>query len=200
MTAQKIREYLQTQPDMEAVVAGRVFEIGNNAAVTGIAPVQALPTTAAQWGIKNASTTKAMFFKSLGVFLTSGTPGVGGLLLATIYSAGTAISANKAGVAIRNSAGKDNVGAGSRISAALCNSGITVSSPTAPVWFPVASRPDANVTAFAGSTFLENRNIRGAICLPPGFFLGLAVVSPAGTSPLFAPFAQWEELAATVVG
>lgn len=196
MTAQRIREYTESIPDFEGTRAGKRFHIGNNAAVTGIAPVTSLPTTAAQWGIYNASTTKSMFLTEIGAFLTSGTPGVGGVLLACLYTTGTTISANKSGVAVsrRNNGALNS--ASSQPSAALCNSGITISSPAAPIWYPVADRnADASVTAFAASaTFRSPPYLNGRWVIPPLGNLGLAVVSPAGTNPLWAPFLEWLEL------
>lgn len=195
MTVQHIKEFIQGQPSLEASRQGLRFYMGNNAAVTGIAPVQALPTTAAQWVLKNASATKTMFLEGLGLFLTSGTPGVGGLLLATLASALSAdFTANKTGVAMASSSRS-----ATQTTAAVCDSAKTISTPAAPVWFPLATRPDANVTAFAGSTFCENRRIEGKIAIPPGGYLGLALVSPAGTSPLFVPFAEWQEADVTLV-
>ena len=75
----------------------------------------------------------------------------------------------------------------------MIKSGVTVTAPAAPNWYPVASNSGANVTAFASSTYLEHRNLQGRIAVPPQQGLALAVVAPAGTSPLFAPFATWFE-------
>lgn len=192
MTVQHIKKYVEGQAGYEGTRAGRRFHLGNNAAVTGIAPVQTLPTTAAQWAIKNTSSSKSMYLHQLGMFLTAGTPGVGGALLACLYTAGTAITANKTGVAIGSRSGS------TQTSVALCNSGITISAPAAPIWFPIADRiADASVTAFAASATFRSMALGARILIPPGGFLGLAVVSPAGTTPLFAPFAEWEELITT---
>src|SRR4029077_6794095 len=62
-------------PKQEMTRAGRRFYIGYNAAVTCLAPVQALPTTAAQWVIWNADSNASYFFEELGAALLSGTPG-----------------------------------------------------------------------------------------------------------------------------
>lgn len=178
----------------DATRAGRRFMLGNSAAITGIANVTALPTTAAQWAITNNEPVggKSYFLEEIGMYLTSGTPGVGGILLACLFSA-PAQSGLVAGAKV-SLAGRPD-GSGGLSSAAAVKTGVTITTPAAPNWYPIAVRPDANVTAFAGSVFLENRNVEGAIEIRPGQSLGLAVVSPAGTSPLFAPFAQWVELA-----
>lgn len=186
-------------PGAEATRGNARFMLGNSAAITGIANVTALPTTAAQWALYNleASGGKTAFLEELGMYLTSGTPGAGGILLACLFQLPAAVSSvNVTGCTI-SPAGKPVTGGASVSSGSnmVVKNSITISSPTAPNWFPVASNPSPNVTAFASSTFLEHRNLQGRIAIPPGYAMGLAVVAPAGTTPLFAPFAQWVELA-----
>lgn len=176
-------------PGFELTRAGRRFILGNKAAITGIANVTALPTTAAQWTIFNNDAKRTYFFETIGVYLTSGTPGVGGVLLACLFCTPSQAAATAdTGTSVTSASN------GGMSSAAIIKSGVTITAPGAPNWFPLASNPSPNVTAFAASTFLENRNIGGSIAVPPGQGLGLAVVAPAGTSPLFAPFAQWVEI------
>lgn len=177
-------------PGMEGTRAGLRFMLGNSAAITGIAPVQTLPTTTAQWVIWNADNTKTLWLEEVGMYLTSGTPGAGGILLAALFQTPAQTGSNVAGATVSSCSKPSGTGASS---SAIVKTGITITTPAAPVWYPIASNPSPNVTAFAGSTFLEHRNIAGKICVPPGFGLGLNVVAPAGTTPLFAPFAQWLE-------
>src|ERR1700721_1446626 len=171
---------------VEGTRAGTRFLLGNSAAITGIAPGSALPTTAAQWGIFNNEPSaggKTYFFEELGVYLTSGTPAAGGILLACIYQTPTLIAGNKAGISI-SPAGKIAGATGSsQLSNAGCNSGRTLIVPANPNWFVVAQSASPNVTAFPGSTAIENRNLQGKIAVPPQYSLGLAVVGAAGTSP-----------------
>lgn len=171
--------------------SGQRFMLGNSAAITGIAPVQVLPTTAAQWVIWNADTTYTYYLEELGMYLTSGTPGVSGILLACVFQSPSQTGSSQAGVGVTRTSRPLGSGGGS---AAIVKPSVTITTPGAPVWYPVASNPSPNVTAFAGSTFLEHRNLQGRISVPPGYGLGLAVVAPAGTTPLFAPFATWCEL------
>ncbi len=180
----------ETEPlCFEASRAGRRFYTGYTAAPTGIAPVQALPTTAAQWVIFNNELGggKAYAFEHVGEFLTSGTPGAGGILLACIFTlpAQSGLATNYAVQNASNSA---------LASKASIKSGVTISSPSAPTWFPIAQSDSPNVAAFPGSGNLANRDLQGRLVLPPQTGLGLAVLAPAGTSPLFAPFAVWCEL------
>lgn len=186
-------------PGVEGTRGGARFMLGNSAAVTGIAPVQALPTTQAQWGIFNNEQAggKTYYFEELGVFLTSGTPGVGGILLACIAQTPAPTGSNTTGCSVApcgkpgNSAA--SVSEGSK--AVVKSSPTAFTSPAAPTWYPIATNDSANVTAFAASKNFENRNLGGAIAVPPGYWLGLAVVAPAGTTPLWAPFGRWLELA-----
>lgn len=176
--------------NFEMTRAGRRFLLGNSAGVTGIAPVQAIPTTAAQWVIWNADPTATYFFEELGAFLTSGTPGLGGSLWAAVFSAPAQVGANATGMTVQS------MSQGSRSSKAVIKSAITVSAPTAPAWFLMDQSIDA-ITAAAFSTgygmTLARRDLAGALAIQPGQGLGLAVMGPAGTTPLFAPFARWIE-------
>lgn len=170
--------------------AGRRFLLGNSAAITGIAPVQGLPTTAAQWALFNADAARAVVLEQVGMYLTAGTPGAGGILLGCLFQLPAQSGALYAGTAISSASG------GGLASKAVLKSAVTITAPAAPNWFPLASNPSPNAAIFPGSTFLENRALDGAILVPPGWGLGLAVVAPAGTTPLFAPFASWVEVEA----
>lgn len=174
----------------EMARAGRRFISGVSNAVTGQAPVQVLPINAAAWVLWNADNAKSYALEEIGMMLTAGTPGVGGVLLGRLFNSPVQNSVT-AGIVIGSASG-------SAIGSKACINNtvsMAVSVPALP-WFPIASNPSPNVTAFAGSTFLENRNIQGGIVLPPTWGLGLTVLAPAGTTPLFAPFFTWVEVEA----
>lgn len=173
---------------LELTRSARRFMLGNSAAITGIAPVQVLPTTVAQWALWNDDPVQTYWLEELGMYLTAGTPGVGGILLACLFRAPAQTGANVAGASVGSCSGSS---AGSR---AIVKTSVTITTPAAPIWYSIASNPSPNVTAFASSTFLQHREIQGRIAIQPGFGLGLAVVAPAGTTPLFAPFGTWTEL------
>lgn len=182
-------------PNLEMTRANRRFILGNSAAITGQAPVQVMPTTQPQWIIWNADTTRTAFYEEIGMYLVSGTPGVGGILLGAIFSSPVPTGSNLAGTSVSPAGKIANITGSSQGTSALIKSNPSViTSPAAPNWYVLATNPSPNVTAFAGSTFLEHRNLQGAIGIPPGFGLALAVVAPAGTTPTFAPFARWVEL------
>ena len=176
-----------TEPDgYELTRAGLRFYCGQSAALTGIAPVQAMPTTAAQWVIWNPSTTKALVFDRVGLLLISGTAGAGIVVVGALVTL-PANSANKSGITIASASGS------SKSSVALINSGVTVTSPAAPAWFPVAKSDTANTAVLSVGAF--NDDVRGRIIVPPLKGLGLCALSPSGTSPLYAPVGcSWFEI------
>lgn len=189
MTGQESMAVAQVEPSgAEMTRAGKRFLLGNSAAITGIAPVQALPTTTLQWTLWNTSPEKTLFFETIGMYLTSGTPGVGGILLAALVRAPAQVGVSVTGAKVSSAADANNSNSG-----LIVKTGVTATDPAAPNWFPIASNPSPNVTAFAGSTYLENRNIAGRIAVRPMQGLALNVIAPAGTTPLFAPFAEWCE-------
>lgn len=175
-------------PGMEMSRAGRRFNLGYSAAPTGIAPVQALPTTAAQWLIWNADPTRAYWMETLGVYDTSGTPGVGGVLLAALVSLPANTGGSSAGISVASASN------GGLASKAIVKSAVTITQPAAPTWVPIADNPSPNVGAFPGSATMVNRNLFGQLVIPPNQGLALAVLALAGTTPLFAPFGTWCEL------
>jgi hypothetical protein len=177
-------------PNFEMTRAGRRFWLGNTAGATGIAPVQAVPTTAAQWVIWNADPSATYFFEELGMFLTSGTPGLGGTLWGALFQTPAQLGANATGMTATS------MSTGGRASRAIVKSGVTVTQPAAPTWYPLMQSIEG-ITAAAFSTgygmTFERRDIGGAIAIQPGQGLALAVLGPTGTTPLFAPFARWVE-------
>jgi hypothetical protein len=171
---------------------GQRFYLGNNAACTGIAPIQALATTAAQWGLTNPSTSgKVYVFDTIGLWLISGTAGTtGNVGTYTIYTT-TGAASIKSGLAIQNCDGS------TAASAMLANSGLTVSVPAAPVWIPFSG--NESLGSAVDSLVLVDDKVEGRIILQPGYTLGLNASGAAGSTPLFAPFARWYECAMTVV-
>jgi hypothetical protein len=176
----------QVEPDgYELTRAGRRFQIGTVAAATGIAPVQALPTTAAHWVIFNTDLKVSLVFDWLGMYNVSGTAGAGIVVIATIFTT-PAQTGLATGVSITNNANA------SRSSVASIKSAVTITAPAAPIWVPVATNMNANTALLDALTV--NTDLRGRIVVPPLSGLGLATLSPTGSTPLFAPVACWTEL------
>jgi len=178
-------------PGDEASRGGLRFR-GSAQAATGIAPVQALPTTAAQWFFYNPQSNRVTaWVDTLGCELTGGTAGAG---ITSLYftMAGpanvptTVQNASKSGVVIQNANPISSKGA----SALSLNSGVTLAGTN--TWFPIAEGAGAS-TPVVGQAACVTRNIDGKIMIPPGCGLGLAIIAPSGTSPLYAPFIEWRE-------
>jgi hypothetical protein len=179
----------QVEPEgYEMTRAGRRFRSAfNGSAPTGIAPVQAMPTTAAQWVLWNGDLTKSYVMTSVGVVLFSGTQGVGGTVLGTIFQAPV-----QNGVAQQTGLAIMNMSDSSISSKAVIKSGITITAPATPIWCPVAALPDAADTA--GGQAGPISDMKGRLIIPPQKGLGIAVLSAAGTTPLFLPFFDWLEV------
>lgn len=173
----------------ETTRAGLRFDLGFGA-VTGIAPVQAIPTTAAQWFIYNPSVDKTAVVEEVGAVLVSGTAGVGILVLGALTGPGTnpsAVPTQSATVVpkSRSSAGTNPT----KSSALIVAPSITLAAT--PNWRVVAMNDNAN-TAILSVAAINDR-IAGSLIIPPGHGLALAVTSPAGTTPLYAPHLVWTE-------
>lgn len=177
----------QVAPDgMEMSRAGRRFLWGPVNGVTGIAPVAALPTTAAQFAMWNPDPYLSLVIDQLGVILVSGTAAAGLVVLACLYQAPSNVGAQMTGMQITSASN------GRAASKAIFKSGVTLTQPTTPNWWPVAKSDSANTGVL--SVAAENRDLRGRIIVPPGQGLAICVLSGAGTTPLFAPFGMHSEL------
>ena len=167
--------------------AGRRFMLGSSAAVTGIAPVASQATTTTRWAIWNADSSRSYVFDHLGVFLSSGslTAGNGVLVDVCLFQTPALTGANNAGMTV---ASCSNGGPSSR---AIVKSGTVITTPGAPNWYTIAKTDTSNTVAFTLGA--ANYDIRGRIIVPPGQGLGI-VVYCAGSSPLFVPFAIWNEV------
>lgn len=177
----------------EASRAGVRFHLQSSGA-TGIAPVQALPTTAAQWILYNpAANPSTVFIDRLGAWLVSGVAGAGGTLLVGICGPAqvpaTIPNAVAAGIVLANANR-----ASSRASGLIVASGATLAAN--PSWAPYAWMNPAGTVL--GQTQLENPDTRGKLIIAPGTALALAVISPTGTTPLFAPYGSYREYATTL--
>ncbi len=171
--------------------AGRRFHLGINATPTGIAPVQAIATTAAQWTIWNSSTTKSLVFESLGVYLASGVAGAGIVVNVCHFTTPAQTGANATGLSAQSAS------ASTTASVAIIKSAVTITGPALPYWYPIATNVNAATAVL--STHVVNFDVRGRVIVPPTSGLGIYVASPAGTTPLYVPSASWVELESDLV-
>lgn len=179
----------QVEPEgTEVTRAGRRFRIAYNGTVpTGIAPVQAFPTTAAQWVIWNGDQFKSYIFTNIGLFIFSGTQGVGGVVLGCFFN-----TPDQTALAQATGLGVQNMGAGAIGSKAVIKSAVTITAPATPLWVPLSALAESAGTVGAKTSSLGD--IKGKLILPPKTGLGLVALSAAGTTPLFLPYGDWIEL------
>lgn len=176
----------------EMTRAGRRFLMQPQSGVTGIAPVAALPTVAAQWAIWNNDSYDSYIFEEIGMLLVSGTAAAGIVLLAAPFTLPATVGASATGMSVKNASM-----ASSLTTNALLKSGVTLTANKGGAtfdWYPIAKSDSANTGVL--SVAVENRNLQGSLIIPPQTGLALCVLSGAGTTPLFAPFGSWLEMTA----
>jgi hypothetical protein len=175
-------------PGFEMTRAARRFYIAyNGTAPTGKAPVQAFPTTTPAFVISNLDSSKTYFFKMLGAMIFSGTTGLGGQLLACIFQQAPLLT-------MGTGYGVQSASNGGLQSKAIINStGTAITQPVTPLWIPVAEQISAAAIVGPGSC-IANRFVEARLAVPPGMSLGLTILAPAGTTPLYLPMAEWVEI------
>ena len=165
---------------------------------TFLAPVTAYPTTTLTMALYNPSDSRRVYkVKALHEFLASGTPGVGGALLACVTAIqqarptlSTGANGGYAGTVISALNGKGAPGA----TQAVFINAITLTGPQ-PAWVAVASEPAAAATATIATHGLVVDVGNWDIEVPAGGMLGIAYLSAAGTTPLFGfgvTFEDWD--------
>lgn len=182
MTGLESLAVAQVEPALfELSRSGRRFVGGTQIIANGIAPVAAIPTVTATLALFNGESAggKTLAIEQLGFFLGSGIPAAGATLLATISPRpiATAPTGMTTGYGVASASG-------SGISKAVWAAAVTLpSSPIAPAWFQVVSTQQLAVANVGQGDAIAM--IGGALLVPPGYALGLAILSGAGTTPLY---------------
>lgn len=176
-------------PGQEETRAGLRYTFGPKNGITGIAPVQAVPTTAAQWVLWNKDNTMSIIIEELGALLVSGTAGAGIELLASLFDTPSqdAVASNANMGSWSNNGGGGGGALASTI--LIIKESVTLTQPAAPYWYPIAESITAATAILSAAAM--NRGVSGRIIIPPKKGLALAITSPAGTTPLFAPVGQY---------
>lgn len=175
----------------EVARAGRRFVGGTQIIANGIAPVTAIPTTTATLALYNAEADNGvcLVMDRLGFWLGSGTPTAGATFLACVSPSkiATVPTGNATGYGSASASGS------SRNTKARWATAVTFpSSPIAPAWFQLFSNFQlAAANVGQGNDYYE---ARGGLIVPPGYALGLAILSGTGTTPLYGVSACWNEL------
>jgi hypothetical protein len=175
----------------ELARAGRYVIGGNQIIANGIGVSAAIPTTTPTLGLYNGNLQDSLLLDWVtGPWLGSGTAAAGVTLLAGIStqtSAGTIPTANTTGWSSVVTSGS-----GTRRSAAWWNTGVTfIAASTS--WFALTATQQlaaANVGQGSPSQIFLN----GGIVIPPGFNIGFAFLTGAGTTPLYGLSMAWGEL------
>lgn len=174
-------------PYLETARSGRRMHGGTQTIAAAVAPVQAIPTTTAAIALYNSDTAGnglSLVVDWLNVFLASGTAAAGLSVLATIAKPAAAPAANVASYA------SGSLSNASRTSKAVWATALVMAG--APVWSALnSSFQPAGANAGQGDNPLD---LGGRLIVPPGFALGLSILSGVGTTPLYGVSAQWAEL------
>lgn len=168
---------------------------------TGVAPVQAIPSVAAQWMIfnPNGNTTTA-FLDVLGMVDLSGTMG-SGLVVYGCICPPSFIPATLPTISAPNVKLMNANPASQKTSNLIVCSAQTLQNAAVGNWFPIAfgvAKDGVVAVPAVGMGPAEQRDIRGKFCIPPGCALALANLAPTGTSPTYAPYASWREYVSDV--
>lgn len=181
------------QARFEQTRAGLRFDIGFLATVTGIAPVQAIPTTAAQWLLYNSAKTKVVSIDEIGATLVSGTAGAGIVVLGGLVATGalpTAVPATNQANIVTNPRHDGSTKPGKTSSLVVAAAQTLLLAPPGG-WRVLAQAPSAATAVL--STAAIQTGMDGSLIIPPGQGLALCVTSPAGTTPLFVPHCVYTE-------
>lgn len=185
-TSQGSAAVAQVEPDwLELSRHGARFHGGCQVIASGIAPVAAIPTTTATLALFNgeADGGKHYLMEELSLCLGSGTAAAGlavfvGLTEAKITAPSAAANYDSY-----------SASAGGKSTRAIWGTGVTFAAGVA--WRHVGS----SMQLAAANVGQGERpySLRGII-VPPGYALGIGILSGTGTSPLYTVSAQWSEL------
>jgi hypothetical protein len=151
----------------------------------GVAPVQALPTTAAQHFLWNHDANRSYVIDTVDVFLLSGTATAGCTILGIVTPITATLPTAATGVVVGSSS------MGGLASKAIIGT-YTIPTPSGNAQWTILSQTSqpAGVPGVGGCYSCD---IRGGIIIPPGMGMGLAVLAGVGTSPLYIGAWTWTE-------
>lgn len=179
-------------PLFELARSRRLFYGGTQLAANAVAPDTALPTTTIKLGLFNGEPDdgKCLVIDKIHHFLVSGTAAAGSTLWACISGSklATPVTAMATGFNVQSASGRGS-------SAAKFGTALTF--PTGTVWHSLGSSFQlAAANIGQGDQPVE---VRGGLVIPPGYALGLAIFSGAGTTPLYGHSLTWAEVESSVM-
>jgi hypothetical protein len=175
----------------ETARAGRRFGGGCQALANGMAPVSTIPTTTATMALYNGEAPgsgRVYYIDRLLVNFLQGTPAAG-LSLYGCLSPGPIATAPS----MATNWGISSCSGSTQRSKGVWGAAVTLPSlPSAPVWVGLSAQFQlASSNVGQGDNPIE---LAGAWAIPPGYAMGFALLSGAGTSPLYGLSATWVEI------
>lgn len=181
----------QTAPQYHGLAeAGRIYS-WSSATATAKAPVTAIPTTAAIFALWNgnaAATRLCLSILRISAWQVSGTAGLGKALIAGLSPT------SQTAVTSATNAIKTNLSASARTSAATFGTDITLGGT--PSWNIYGGSDQPAAVQVGGGVTCR---LDGEILVPPGYALGLSVLSPVGTTALYGMSVIYAEVEASLV-
>lgn len=172
---------------LELTRQAKRFHGGLQILANAIAPVQAIPTTAATLALYNNDTRGnglAISLDWINTYLASGTPAAGKTIFVAVARPTTVPTVGATGY------GVGSLNASSQGSMAIFAANLTF--PTGTQWTALDSDfQPAAANVGQGDNPID---LAGRIVVPPGLALGIAIFSGVGTAPLYGVSLQWSEL------
>jgi hypothetical protein len=177
----------QVEPEFtEIAKRGSRYAGGCQVIASGIAPVTAIPTTTATLALYNTDGDTGMTISvdQLSFCLGSGTPTAGATLLVSVSNGKVATAPSAASNYSSQSLTKTG-----NVSVARWATGVTI--PASSAWFQATTSLQLAAANVGQGDSVAN--LKG-ILIPPGYALGIAILSGTGTTPLYSVTAMWSEL------
>lgn len=179
----------QMEPEyVEIGKRGSRYAGGCQVIASGIAPVAAIPTTTATLAIYNTDADIGVCIvpDQLSFCLGSGTAAAGATMWLCVTNGKVVAASIPAAVANYSSQALTKTG---NVSVARWGAAVTI--PAGSAWFQATT--SLQLAAANVGQGDNVANLRGVI-IPPGYAMGIAILSGAGTTPLYSVTAMWSEL------
>jgi hypothetical protein len=172
---------------LEMTRAGRRFH--GIFSTTGVAPVQAVPTTTASFALYNPDPVKSYVIDNISASVLSVTTGgIGGGFVAIVTPPTSTLPTNATGAAVGSRSGS------SLTSKAILATGYTIPAPAGNVqWGFVEMAQSPTGTQIAGESGYS-ADVHGRIIVPPGKVLGLAILAINTSAVLHITGITWHEV------
>ena len=166
---------------------GRRFGV-SSATATAVAPVTAIPTTAAAWVLYNPNgNDRDLIIDAIFCWSVSGTLGLGMSLICAVTLGDQTTPPTDVSNSIKTA-----LDGGVFNSKAIFGTGHTITGGT-PAWATVAARDQVSAVS-VGSGLRTGGDFPGTRVIKPGRELAASVLAPVGTTALFGVGMEWHEV------